>query len=94
MKSRRVADLLLSTETGIDVFLQGWVRTRRGNKQIAFIAINDGSIIHSIQVVAEIEKFGDELMKKITTGACISVKGKLVASQGQGQSVEIQAESL
>ncbi len=94
MKSRRVADLLHSTETGIDVFLQGWVRTRRGNKQIAFIAINDGSIIHSIQVVAEIEKFGDELMKKITTGACISVKGKLVASQGQGQSVEIQAESL
>ena len=94
MKSIRVADLLNSKETGIDVFLQGWVRTRRGNKQIAFIAINDGSIIHSIQVVAEIEKFGEELMKSITTGACISVKGRLVASQGQGQSLEIQAESI
>jgi asparaginyl-tRNA synthetase len=94
MKSRRVADLLKSTETNIDVFLQGWVRTRRGNKQIAFIAINDGSIIHSIQVVAEIEKFGEDLMKRITTGACLAVKGKLVASQGQGQSLEIQAESI
>ncbi len=94
MKSIRVIDLLQSKETGIDVFLQGWVRTRRGNKQIAFIAINDGSIIHSIQVVAEIEKFGEDFMKTITTGSCVSVKGKLVPSQGQGQSVEIQADTI
>ncbi len=94
MKSTRIAELLNSSEKGIDVFLQGWVRTRRGNKQIAFIALNDGSTIHSIQVVAEIQKFGEEFMKAIGTGACIAVKGRLVESQGQGQAVEVQAESI
>jgi asparaginyl-tRNA synthetase len=70
------------------------VRTRRGNKNIAFIAINDGSIIHNIQVVAELEKFDEEIFKLINTGSCISVDGILVQSQGQGQTVEIQAKNI
>ncbi|HRH64878.1 MAG TPA: asparagine--tRNA ligase [Bacteroidia bacterium] len=94
MKPIRVIDLLRSQETGKPTEVRGWVRTKRGNKQIAFIAVNDGSVIHSIQVVAELSKFGEELMKQITTGACIHVKGTLVASQGSGQAVEIQASEI
>ena len=74
--------------------IKGWVRTKRGNKNVAFIAINDGSIVHNIQVVVDLVNFDEELLKKITTGACISVDGKLVKSMGQGQSVEIQAEQI
>src|SRR5436190_15660320 len=93
MKHTRVKELLASTDYNNDVEVKGWVRTKRGNKQIAFIAVNDGSIIHSIQVVAEVSKFEEEL-KKVTTGATIIVKGKLVKSQGQGQTVEVQAETI
>ncbi|REJ80866.1 MAG: asparagine--tRNA ligase [Bacteroidetes bacterium] len=94
MKASRVIDLLNSKETGIEVSVKGWVRTKRGNKQVAFIAINDGSIIHSIQAVADLGKFDEETLKQVTTGACISVSGTLVPSQGQGQKVEIQADSI
>ena len=76
------------------VNIKGWVRTKRGNKNVAFIAINDGSIVHNIQVVVDIANFDEDLLKKITTGACISVDGKLVQSMGQGQSLEIQAENI
>ena len=78
---------------GSDICVKGWVRTKRGNKNVAFIAINDGSIIHNIQVVADPARFEDEL-KRITTGACIGVEGKLVESQGSGQAVEVQAERI
>ena len=78
---------------GSDICVKGWVRTKRGNKNVAFIAINDGSIIHNIQVVADPARFEDEL-KRITTGACIGVEGKLVESQGSGQTVEVQAERI
>lgn len=74
--------------------IKGWVRTKRGNKNVAFIAVNDGSIVHNVQVVVDIANFDEELLKKITTGACISVDGKLVKSMGQGQNVEIQAEKI
>ena len=94
MKNIRIIDLLKSTDFDSTVEVKGWVRTKRGNKQIAFIAVNDGSIIHSIQIVADLTKFDEELLKKVTTGACVFAKGKLVKSQGQGQSVEVQAESL
>ena len=94
MKHVRIIELLNSTAYDKDVEVKGWVRTKRGNKQVAFIAVNDGSIIHSIQVVADISKFDEELLKKVTTGACIIAKGKLVKSQGQGQSVEIQADTI
>jgi asparaginyl-tRNA synthetase len=70
------------------------VRTRRGNKNVAFIALNDGSVIHNIQVVVDIAQFGEEFLKPITTGACISVTGLLVESQGQGQNSEIQADTI
>jgi len=94
MKHTKIAELLKSTDYNKEVTVNGWVRSRRGAKSVAFIAVNDGSIIHTIQVVAEIAKFGEEVLKGVTTGACISVTGKLVQSQGQGQSVEIQAEKI
>ena len=74
--------------------MKGWVRTKRGNKNVSFIALNDGSTINNIQVVADIEKFGDDYLKPITTGACISVTGTLVESPAQGQSVEVHAEAI
>ena len=76
---------------GSEVCVKGWVRTKRGNKNVAFIALNDGSIIHNIQIVVEVASFDEEMLKQITTGACISVFGKLVESPGQGQNIEMQA---
>ncbi|MHC1708773.1 MAG: asparagine--tRNA ligase [Bacteroidales bacterium] len=76
------------------VHVKGWVRTKRGNKNIAFIALNDGTIIHNIQIVAEVANFNEDLMKMISTGACISVYGTLVESPGQEQPVEIQATEM
>ncbi|MCM1199150.1 MAG: asparagine--tRNA ligase [Clostridium sp.] len=85
---------LLKQEPGQEVLAKGWVRTKRGNKSVAFIALNDGSTINNIQIVADVEKFSDEILKKITTGACIGVRGKLVQSMGSGQAVEIQAVEI
>ena len=89
-----IVDALKRSDYGADVNIKGWVRTRRGNKNVNFVALNDGSTINNIQIVIDIEKFGDDFLKPITTGACISVNGKLVQSQGQGQSVEIQADEI
>lgn len=98
LQRQRVYDLLKKDSSNLinkEINVRGWVRTRRGNKNVAFIALNDGSIIHSIQVVVDVKSFkDDELLKKVTTGACISVNGKLVESKGQGQSVEIQATEI
>ena len=85
---------LLAQEPGAEVLAKGWVRTKRGNKQVKFIALNDGSTINNIQIVADAEKFDEELIKRVTTGASLSVRGKLVASVGSGQAVEIQAEEI
>ena len=91
----KIAELLQSkTAIGTDVVVKGWVRTKRGNKNVAFIALNDGSIIHNIQIVADVNKFDESLLKNITTGSCIKACGKLVESLGSGQPVEIQAESI
>ncbi len=91
----RIKVSALSTVTpGNDVLVKGWVRTKRGNKNIAFIALNDGSTINTVQIVCDTATFSEELLKKITTGACISVTGKLVESVGSGQSVEIQAKEI
>lgn len=79
-------------DTTINV--KGWVRTKRGNKNVAFIALNDGSIITNLQIVVDLAKFDDDLMRRITTGACIGIDGKLVKSQGAGQAVEVQAENI
>ena len=79
---------------GGEVCAKGWVRTRRGSKSVYFIALNDGSTIKNIQVVADAEKFDEELMKQVSTGACLSVEGQLVESVGSGQAVEIQATKI
>ncbi len=93
IKRKRVAQLL-GEAPGADVLAKGWVRTKRGNKSVVFIALNDGSTVNNIQVVCNADNFSEELLKNITTGACIAVKGKLTESVGQGQSVEIQAVEI
>jgi asparaginyl-tRNA synthetase len=85
---------LLKCEPGTDVVAKGWVRTKRGNKGVAFIALNDGSTINNIQLVVDKTQIGDEILSKVTTGACIRVEGKLVESMGGGQAVEIQASAI
>jgi asparaginyl-tRNA synthetase len=94
MKRTKVSDLLRSTDFGTEVTVKGWVRTRRGNKNVSFIAVNDGSIIHNIQVVADMSVFSEETLKPVTTGSCIAVTGTLVQSQGAGQTMEIQAKEI
>jgi len=94
LRRSKVVDLLQSKDTGREVLVKGWVRTKRGNKNVNFIALNDGSVIHHIQIVAEVANFNDELLKKITTGSAIAVEGTLVESMGQGQHVEIQARAI
>ena len=94
MKRTKIIDLLSRKDFGAEVCVKGWVRTRRGSKSVNFIALNDGSIIKNVQVVADVEKFDAEMLKLITTGACLSVEGTLVESQGAGQSVEIQATKI
>ena len=94
MKRTRVKELLSGAPAGSDVLAKGWVRTKRGNKNIVFIALNDGSTINNIQVVADAARFDEALLKDISTGACIAVTGRLVESQGQGQHVEINASSI
>ena len=74
-----------------EVTLQGWVRTFRSNR---FIALNDGSTIHNLQVVVDFENTPEETLKRITTGAAIEVKGQVVESQGKGQNVELQASEV
>ncbi len=90
----KVSELIGSTEVDRTVVVKGWVRTKRGNKNVAFIALNDGSTIHNIQIVVDVASFDEELLRGITTGACIRAEGTLVASQGSGQGVEIQASSI
>ena len=94
MKRTKIVDVLKSTVCDVDVLVKGWVRTRRGNKMVSFIALNDGSVIHNLQIVVDNNNFDEELLKKITTGAAIAVTGRLVQSQGKGQNVEVQASSI
>ena len=94
MERTKIKDLLARTDFGAEVCVKGWVRTRRGSKSVNFIALNDGSCLSNVQIVADVEKFDPELLKLITTGACLSVEGTLVASQGGGQAAEIQASAI
>lgn len=91
MTTKTVAELLSQDITLQDVTVKGWVRTFRANR---FIALNDGSTINNIQCVVDFENFDEALLKRITTGAAIHIKGELVESQGKGQSVEIQVKEL
>lgn len=94
MRRTKISDLLQQPDFDKEVEVKGWVRTNRGNKYVNFIHLNDGSTIHNLQIVADAEKFDEDFLKQITTGACIRVVGKLVQSQGKGQSIEIQAETI
>ncbi len=93
VKRKKVKELL-SMEPGAEVLAKGWVRTKRGNKQVKFIALGDGSTINNIQIVADAEIFDEELLKKVTTGASLAVRGTLVESIGSGQAVEIKASEI
>lgn len=94
MRRTKISDLLRQPDFDKEVEVKGWVRTNRGNKYVNFIHLNDGSTIHNLQIVADTQNFDEEFLKQITTGACIRVVGKLVESQGKGQSMEIQAETI
>jgi len=89
-----VKELLQSDAYGTQAHVKGWVQTKREGKNVAFIALNDGSAIHHLQIVADVTQFGEETLKKITTGACLAVTGELVPSQGAGQKVELLAKQI
>ena len=94
IRRTKVVDLLQRRDWGAMVNVKGWVRTRRGSKQVSFVALNDGSTINNVQVVIDLTNFDEELVKQITTGACLSVNGELVESIGSGQAGEIQTREL
>ena len=94
MKRQEVQHLLTAGKVGSEVLVKAWVRTKRGSKNVSFIALNDGSTINNIQVVVDMEKADESVLDRISTGACISVVGKLVESQGSGQKVEIEASAI
>ena len=94
MKHTKVKTLLQGESLDETVCVKGWVRTKRGSKNVSFIAINDGSTINNIQAVTESESFDEELIKQISTGACLRIVGTLVESQGSGQKVEITAQEI
>ena len=90
----KIVDVLKREDFGAMVNVKGWVRTRRGSKQVNFIALNDGSTINNVQVVVDLANFDEEMLKDITTGACLSVNGELTESVGSGQKAEIQAREI
>ena len=94
MKRTKIVDIFQPELLDSEVCVKGWVRTRRGNKNVAFVALNDGSTVRNLQIVFDLAKFSDEQLKPVTTGSSICVTGKLVASMGKGQSSEVQADSL
>jgi asparaginyl-tRNA synthetase len=94
MEHTQVKELLNAASIGQTAIAKGWVRTKRGNKNVAFVALNDGSTIHNLQLVIDPNQIGEELLKRITTGACIRAVGNIVASQGSGQATEMQVTEL
>ena len=94
MKRTKIVDLFSADMLGKEVSVKGWVRTRRGNKHVQFVALNDGSTIRNIQIVFDLAKFDEEQLKAVSTGSAIHVTGMLVESMGKGQTCEIQADML
>lgn len=94
MSRTDIVDLVNAKEINLQVNAKGWVRTKRQSKNVAFIALNDGSTINNLQVVADVSKIGEDILAMINTGAAISVTGTLVQSAGSGQANELQAEDL
>jgi asparaginyl-tRNA synthetase len=93
MKRQEIKEILKSDKKGSTIKVSGWVRTKRESKNVNFINLNDGSTINNLQIVADVEKFGNELLKKINTGAALTVTGELVESGGQ-QAVELIAADI
>ena len=91
---KHIKDILNEKDAGKEVLVKGWVRTKRGNKQIAFITLNDGTTINNLQIVADVPKFDEAIMNLVTTGASISARGKLQESPGKGQDIELHAEEI
>ena len=94
MKRTKIADIFDPALVGSEVCVKGWVRTRRGNKNVQFVALNDGSTVRNLQIVFDLTKFSDEQLKPVTTGSSLCVTGRLVESMGKGQSCEVQADTL
>lgn len=94
MERQKIKNILLNGETGKQVLVKGWVRTKRSSKNVNFIALNDGSTIHNLQVVADVNNFDDAVLREINSGASLSVTGKLEESAGSGQKVELIAEEI
>ncbi|WP_456459731.1 asparagine--tRNA ligase [Reichenbachiella sp.] len=90
----KILEVLKSAEVGSSLLVKGWVRTKRQNKNVAFIALNDGSTINNLQLVADPNEISEEVLKLVTTGACVAARGEIVASQGSGQSVEMHVKEL
>lgn len=91
MKRTKIADVLSGAKIGQEINVKGWVRAFRSNR---FIQLNDGSTIHNIQAVVEYENFEEVLLKKISTGAALSLTGKIVESEGAGQAIELAVENI
>lgn len=94
MKRLKIKEVLAGGQVGQQVLVKGWVRTKRGSKNVNFIALNDGSTINNLQVVADVEKFGESFLKDINTSASLAITGELVESQGSGQAVELNATEI
>jgi asparaginyl-tRNA synthetase len=94
VKRTEIKTLLQSTAYGNEVNVKGWVRTKRGSKNVAFIALNDGSTIKNVQVVVEVNPENEKILDRIHTGAALSIDGEIVESMGSGQSVEVQAKKI
>lgn len=94
MRRTKINEVLKSLAFGNEINVKGWVRTKRESKNVAFIALNDGSCLSNCQIVVDFKNFGNEFISKITTGASLSVTGELVQSQGSGQSVELNAREI
>lgn len=94
LKRIKVRQLLETGKIGQTVIAKGWVRTKRESKNAVFIALNDGSTIHNIQIVADPADFNEELFRQVTTGAGLEVRGSLVESKGSGQLIELAAKEM
>ena len=93
-KRVKIKTILEQPPIGAEIILMGWIRTKRGNKNVSFIALNDGSIITNYQIVADPNLISEDILKKCSTGACIKAVGIVAASQGSGQSSELIASSI
>ena len=94
MARLKIKDILKSGKTGDEVVAKGWVRTKRGSKNVNFIALNDGSTINNLQIVVDVESFDEALLRDINTGASLAVTGTLVESAGSGQNIELNAREI